>query len=869
MIYSKRSTRFLCFILSCAMFLSIMATVKLPVFAEDTEDISIVSSTDAVSEKASAKVPVDANGLDSEGRMVAYFGSPVIDGIIDDIWNEAELVTPQIVVNEVYAQATFKALWDDNALYVLAEVKDSNLSVESENPYMQDSLEIFLDENNDKTVEYGIDDLHLRVNYENYQTLDYGDEERFYSQAVKLEDGYIIEARVELKSVPANGKVMGFDLQINDGLGTIRLGTINVFDATGNAWQDTTKFGEILLTGREDGAESGLNPYRLLNLIKSTKNLDFTLYKNKEIVLDAVKAAEEFIADFPEKDITQKEIDAQYNVIKKAISRLKMTEEAANEKYFKPVPVEYRAENEKQGTIERLEYSALNWDNGYDTKYLNVYLPYGYDQSNKSKKYNVLYLMHGGGENENLIFGGPGESKELKRIIDNMIANGDIEPLIVVTPTFYGGKNEVDYFYEELLRDVIPLVESKYNTYAKSTTLEGIKASREHRAFGGFSMGSVCTWYTYINCLDYIKYYMPLSGDCWAINRDASKENSQATAELLADVARKSGYKPQDYKLFCATGDADIAYPNMKPQIEELKNITDTFIYSSDTTKGNLYFMVCKGGTHAWNFVNQYIYNILPDLFNEKGKTTGSSGSGSSGSKSSGSSSSDAAVTPTPTPDATPSETPAVTPEDTATPTTTPEDITTEEEKETVPGAVYNDISSHWAKDFINDLIAKNILTGYQDGTIKPDQDISRAEFTVIVAKALGLKPSENPVLDFADKDSIPSWAAGYIAVAKEKGIVLGYGDKTFKPDKNCTRQEAVTIIMNAFKLGESSKEIDFKDAKDISNWAYKAVAKAIETKLIDGYPDNTFRPGKTISRAEAAAVISKLFKEKEIFQIS
>jgi len=813
-----------------------MATVKLPVFAEDTEDMNIVGNGDA----------------DSDGRMVANFGSPFIDGKVDDVWNEAEVVTPKIVVGEVYAEATFRALWDDNALYVLAEVKDSNLSVESENPYMQDSLEIFLDENNDKTVEYGIDDMHLRVNYENYQTMDYGDEERFYSEAVKHEDGYLIEARVELKSVPANGKVMGIDLQINDGLGTIRLGTINVFDATGNAWQDTSKFGEILLTGREEGAESGLNPYRLLNLINSSKNLDFTLYKNKEVVLDAVKIAEDFIADFPEKDITQKEIDDQYNAIKTAISKLKLTEEAANEKYFKPVPDEYRAENEKQGSIEKLEYSAVNLDNGMDTKYLNVYLPYGYDQSNKSKKYNVLYLMHGGGENENLIFGGPGESRELKRIIDNMIAKGDIEPLIVVTPTFYGGKNEVDYFHEELIRDVIPLIESKYNTYAKSTSLEGIKASREHRAFGGFSMGSVCTWYTYINCLDYIKYYMPLSGDCWAINRDASKENAKATAELLADVARKSGYKQQDYKLFCATGDADIAYPNLKPQIDELKKITDTFTYSSDTSKGNLYFMVCKGGTHAWNFVNQYIYNILPDLFKETGKTSGSSGSSSGGSKNNNNTS-DATETPTPTPTATP----------TVTPTTTPTDITIVEEKETIPAVVYSDISNHWAKDFINDLLSKDILSGYQDGTIKPDQNISRAELTVIVAKAMGLKPADKPVLDFADKDSIPAWAAGYVALAKEKGIVLGYDDKTFRPDNNCTRQEAVTIIMNAFKLGESSKEVEFKDAKDISGWAYKPVAKATESKIIDGYPDNTFRPAKTISRAEAAAVLSNVLKKK------
>ncbi|AEV68181.1 sugar-binding protein [Acetivibrio clariflavus] len=843
-------------------------------------------------EKATAKLPVDENGLDSAGRMVAYFGTPIVDGIVDEIWNEAQVVNPQIRVGNPLATATFRALWDDYGLYVLAEVKDSDMTLEPSNPYEQDSLEIFMDENNDKTVDYGIDDLHLRVNYDNYQTADYGSAERFYTKTSKTEDGYIIEARIEFKSKPSNGKVMGFDLQINDGKGTSRIGTINIFDATGNAWQDTTKFGEIVLAGKAKGAKTGLNPYNLLNLIITAKNLDYSIYKNKEVVFDAIKVAEEVLA---KEDVTQEEIDEQYNAIKEAIGKLELTDEAANEKWFKPVPDEYRGESDKPGTIERLEYQTDNYGDELTTKYLNVYLPYGYDPDDKDKKYNILYLMHGGGEDENLIFGGPGESKELKRIIDNMIAKGDIEPLIVVTPTFNGGENNlgenVAKFYKELMKDIIPLVESKYNTYAEDTTLEAIKASREHRAFGGFSMGSVCTWYTYINCLDYIKYYIPLSGDCWALNRDASSENAKATAELLADVARESGYTPQDYKLFCATGSADIAYPNMKPQIDELKKLTDVFIYSSDPTKGNLYFMVCEGGTHAWNFVNQYIYNILPDLFVDTiveptptptptetptetptpapsevptetptpaptATSTSGSGKGGSGSGGSGGGSKPATSTPTATPTSTPTTEPTATPTPTTSVDVTPVPTTTEENNETIPSAGFSDISNHWAKEFILNLVLKNILKGYEDGTIRPDNNISRAELVTMVIRAMGLTPSENPVLDFADKDSIPSWAAGYVALAKEHGIVSGYEDNTFRANKECTREEAVTIIMNAFKLGESNNELKFTDAKDISSWAYKYVAKAVEEGIINGYPDNTFRPRKNITRAEIITIL-------------
>jgi hypothetical protein len=556
-------------------------------------------------------VAVDWNGFDLQGRMVANFGSPVVDGIVDKVWSKAHIVTPKYVSSNVEATATFRALWDDNAVYILAEVKDKNMSVQSGNPYMQDSLEIFLDENNDKTQDYSVDDLHFRVNYENLQTVDVGNVERFYTATQKVAGGYIIEARIALKSQPANDKVFGIELQINDAKEAERVGTINVFDSTNSAWNDTGKFGEVLLTGKPPHAEIALNPYDLMTLIKIAQKMDLTRYQNPAILTNAIKIAECVLED---KRVTQKQIDQQYIDLKKAISNLELTEEAANEKEFKVVPDEYRVENIKQGTIESLEYAAANLNNGTDTKKLNVYLPYGYNATDTGKKYNVLYLMHGGGENENTIFGGPGQNKELKNILDNMIANGDIEPLIVVTPSFYGGKNDTALFHEELMANVIPLIETKYHTYATSANLNDLKASRDHRAFGGFSMGSITTWNIYVSCLDYFKYYMPLCAGYRAFGQ-TTEMTFQEAAEFLAKVPKDLGYTPKDYYIFCATGSQDIAYPSQKPLIDAMKELKDSFIYSGNTQKGNFYFIVCDGATHAWNWVNQYIYDILPDLF--------------------------------------------------------------------------------------------------------------------------------------------------------------------------------------------------------------------------------------------------------------
>lgn len=270
---------------------------------------------------------------------------------------------------------------------------------------------------------------------------------------------------------------------------------------------------------------------------------------------------------------------------------------------FKAAPDSYRNPCSQSGTITKMNYTSCH---GGKATSANVYLPYGYNQNDTSKKYNVFYLMHGGGENQDTIFS---DDVKLQYILDNMIMNKVMEPLIVVTPTFNCG--DVSNFYQELLQNLIPLVETKYNTYAKSSSAEDLKASRYHRGFGGFSMGSVCTWHCYLNALDYIAYFMPLSGDSWVGASSADK------AKILADHAKNSGYAPDQYFIFCATGIKDIAYPNISPQVDEMKKYTDQFIYTSDFSQGNFYFLTWNDGVHWWGNVVHYVYDVLPYFFHE------------------------------------------------------------------------------------------------------------------------------------------------------------------------------------------------------------------------------------------------------------
>lgn len=184
-----------------------------------------------------------------------------------------------------------------------------------------------------------------------------------------------------------------------------------------------------------------------------------------------------------------------------------------------------------------------------------------------------------------------------------------------------------------------------------------------------------------------------------------------------------------------------------------------------------------------------------------------------------------------------------------------------------VPGAnQFTDLpDKHWAKLNMLDLVAKKILAGYTDGTIKPDAQITRAEMSVIIVKAVGLSPAATPNLKFKDNKDIGSWAAGYIQTAVDKGIIVGYEDNTFKPSNKLTREEMVVMIMKAYAYQESKKtDIGFKDKKDVGSWSMGYVAISVELGFVKGYPDNSFKPKKNVTRAEASAVIANCMKEAE-----
>ena len=170
----------------------------------------------------------------------------------------------------------------------------------------------------------------------------------------------------------------------------------------------------------------------------------------------------------------------------------------------------------------------------------------------------------------------------------------------------------------------------------------------------------------------------------------------------------------------------------------------------------------------------------------------------------------------------------------------------------------FSDISGHFAKAYIDELVSGGIINGYEDKTFRPDDLITRAEAVKLIVCAMKLQPIQNPNLKFNDNSNIPSWARGYIQVALEKGITNGYDDNEFKALKNVSREELSVLAIRAFGGTKGENIAQFTDKSDISNWALDYINTATELGIITGYEDNTFKPNNNVTRAEAVVILSK-----------
>ncbi len=229
------------------------------------------------------------------------------------------------------------------------------------------------------------------------------------------------------------------------------------------------------------------------------------------------------------------------------------------------VPDIYEKESSQPGKIEEINYptKAYATDKRSLTKRAYVYVPYGYDST---KNYDILYLLHGTGDDEAywLI-----TNPKNKALLDNLTERKIISPMLVVTPTFYvedDCKESIERldlltysFKEELRNDLLPYVESHYSTYAETADDKGFKSSRQHRSFAGLSRGAVTTLRSaFCGSLDYFSRFGSFSG-------------SRTGATYFQDNIQSEAFKdlPIDY-WYVSSGNFDFA---LSSQVEDYHNI--------------------------------------------------------------------------------------------------------------------------------------------------------------------------------------------------------------------------------------------------------------------------------------------------------
>lgn len=186
-----------------------------------------------------------------------------------------------------------------------------------------------------------------------------------------------------------------------------------------------------------------------------------------------------------------------------------------------------------------------------------------------------------------------------------------------------------------------------------------------------------------------------------------------------------------------------------------------------------------------------------------------------------------------------------------------------EPETETTPSVVLNDVAGHWAASAISQAVNKGIIFGYKDGSFRPEQAVNRAEFITLLGRALQMEQNAaSPI--FKDAGNIPAWAQSFVAQAVISGIINGYDDGTFGPEKQMNRAEMVAIILRASGLKPiDGAALSFADASDIPTWAVPYIAAAAEKGLVKGVGNNRFAPLETVSRAQAVTIIMRLLSIK------
>ncbi|MDP4180519.1 MAG: S-layer homology domain-containing protein, partial [Bacillota bacterium] len=172
----------------------------------------------------------------------------------------------------------------------------------------------------------------------------------------------------------------------------------------------------------------------------------------------------------------------------------------------------------------------------------------------------------------------------------------------------------------------------------------------------------------------------------------------------------------------------------------------------------------------------------------------------------------------------------------------------------------FKDMNNHWAVNVVKRWVEKGFISGYDDKTFKPDRNITRAEFALLINKVFGYQVKAKE--EFSDVKST-DWFHDAVSKVRNAGVITGYNN-SFSPNSPITRQDAAVIAAKAFELAgtDNSKVKGFKDSVDVKEYAYNYISALALKGYLKGFEDNTIRPLKNLTRAETVALLDNITGE-------
>ncbi len=257
----------------------------------------------------------------------------------------------------------------------------------------------------------------------------------------------------------------------------------------------------------------------------------------------------------------------------------------------------YEAPCEHAGQVVKIKYTSHVYGEKDYKRYVNVYLPYGYDEKG-TDRYPIIYFFHGNGGDQTTLFGNPATMNAF----DHMIENGEMPACILVAPTYIydvrKNASDNDGFLREMREEIMPLVESTYRTYAETADEAGFTASRSMRAICGFSRGSGMTWSLMTGMVDYARTFLPFAG---------AFGNCDETMQNLLN----SEYGKDVFVYMACGGPEDTAYEGCVAAAKSILE-TENVSFGSNFAENNFFFLA-SDNPHKDMCSRYYLYNAFLD----------------------------------------------------------------------------------------------------------------------------------------------------------------------------------------------------------------------------------------------------------------